>query len=225
MDAIYWASAEVLIAAARLGSDRDMPAPETLRAELLRMLQQMVSRCRQAGITDKEIAEARYAIVAFIDERVLRSNWPGRVEWMNQPLQLQLFNEFAAGENFFIRMKALIQAGESRSLEVYYLCLALGFVGAAGAAERAQSMIDEARSRRVRVGAGTPLSPHAVPADHYTATTPRRPLVLALVLSCVLVVALGVGLLRWSLSTRLDSTERDLAAARAVPMEEPANEP
>jgi type VI secretion system protein ImpK len=113
VDAIYWASAEVLIAAARLGSDRDMPAPEALRAELLRMLQQMVSRSRQAGITDKEIAEARYAIVAFIDERVLRSNWPGRVEWMNQPLQLQLFNEFAAGENFFIRMKALIQAGES----------------------------------------------------------------------------------------------------------------
>jgi type VI secretion system protein ImpK len=225
VDAIYWASAEVLIAAARLGSDRDMPAPEALRAELLRMLQQMVSRSRQAGITDKEIAEARYAIVAFIDERVLRSNWPGRVEWMNQPLQLQLFNEFAAGENFFIRMKALIQAGESRALEVYYLCLALGFVGAAGAAERAQTMIDGARSRLVRVAAGTPLSPHAVPADHYTATTPRRPLVLALVLSCVLVVGLGVGLLRWSLSSRLERAERDLAAARAAQVEEPAKEP
>lgn len=225
MDAIYWASAEVLIAASRLGSDREMPAPEALRADLLRMLQQMVSRCRQAGITDKEIAEARYAIVAFIDERVLRSNWPGRIEWMNQPLQLQLYNEFAAGENFFIRMRALMQAGESKALEVYYLCLSLGFVGAAGAAERAQPMTDGARSRLVRLPAGAPISPHAVPADHYTATMPRRPLVLALVLSCVLVVGFGVGLLRWSLNARLERTERDLAAARAARAEEPAKEP
>jgi type VI secretion system protein ImpK len=215
MDAIYWASAEVLIAATRLGADREMPSHETLRQELLRMLQQMVTRCRQAGIPDKEIAEARYAVVAFIDERVLRSNWPGRVEWMNQPLQLQLYNEFAAGENFFVRMRALIQAGESRALEIYYLCLALGFVGAAGAAQRAQSMIEGARGRLVALPPGAPLSPHAVPADHYSATMPRRPLVLSLVLSCVLVVGLGVGLLRWSLSSRLERTERDLAAAQA----------
>jgi type VI secretion system protein ImpK len=219
VDAIYWASAEVLIAATRLGSDRDMPPPEMLRQEFLRMLQQMVLRCRQAGISDKEIAEARYAVVAFIDERVLRSNWPGRVEWMNQPLQLQLYNEFAAGENFFVRMRTIIQSGPSRALEVYYLCLALGFVGAAGAAQQAQSMIEGARGRLVRAAAGTPLSLHAVPADHYSATTPRRPLVLGLALSCVLVVALGVGLLRWSLDTRMASTERDLAAARATQIE------
>jgi hypothetical protein len=76
-------------------------------------------------------------------------------------------------------------------------------------------MIEGARGRLVALPPGAPLSPHAVPADHYSATMPRRPLVLSLVLSCVLVVGLGVGLLRWSLSSRLERTERDLAAAQA----------
>ena len=57
--------------------------------------------------------------------------------------------------------------------------------------------------------------PHAVPADHYSATTPRRPFVLALVIDCILVVGLSMGLLRWSLDTRLEATYRDLAAARS----------
>jgi type VI secretion system protein ImpK len=216
VSAIYWASAEALVTAARLGAERDMPSPDALREELLGVLQKMVSRCRQAGISDKEIAEARYAIVAFMDERVLRSNWAGRVEWMNRPLQLQLYNEFAAGENFFVRMRTLLQTGESQALEIYGLCLALGFVGAVGAAQQAQSVTEEARRRVLRVPAGAPISPHAVPADHYSATTPRRPFVLSVVLSCILVVALGVGLLRWSLDARLARTTRDLAPARSV---------
>jgi type VI secretion system protein ImpK len=225
VDAIYWASAEVLIAATRLGADLPLPAPEVLRQELLGQLQGMVLRCRQAGIPDKETAEARYAIVAFIDERILRSNWPGRVEWMNKPLQLQLYNEFTAGENFFNRLQILLQSErESPALEVYYLCLALGFVGAAGAAHQVQSLGAKARSRLDRVPPGAPLSPHAVPTDHYSVTKPRRPLVLALALTSAVVVGLAVGLLRWSLGGRLERTEADLAAARAT-QTTPANTP
>jgi type VI secretion system protein ImpK len=217
VDAIYQASAEVLIGATRLGSDRDLPAPEQLRQELLGMLQQMVSRCRQAGVPDKDTAEARFAVVAFIDERILRSNWPGRVEWTNRPLQLQLYDTFSAGESFFTRMRALLESDrESQALEVYYLCLALGFVGAPGAEQQPQLLAESARKRLARVEAGGYLSPHAVPSDHYSAIKPRRPMVLALVLGCALVVVLGVGFLRWSLDTRIEKTERDLAAARAA---------
>ena len=215
MDGIYQASAEILIAATRLGSDRDMPPPEQLRQELLGMLQHMVSRCRQAGVPDKETAEVRFAIVAFIDERILKSNWPGRVEWTNRPLQLQLYDTFSAGESFFVRMRALLESErESQALEVYYLCLALGFVGAPGADHQGQSLAAAARKRLAHVPAGAPLSLHAMPSDHYSATKPRRPMVLGLVLSCVLVAGLGVGLLRWSLDTRIARAERDLAAAR-----------
>ena len=216
MNAIYWASAEVLIAAAQLGTERDLPPPDQLRSELLGMLQQMVSRCRAAGVPDADTAEARYAIVAFIDERILKSNWPGRAEWMNSPLQLQLYREYTAGENFFVRMRVLLSHPQAvLALEIYYLCLALGFTGAAAAADNAQSYLEAARSRLATAGPGSPISLRAIPADHYNFTTPRRPIVLALALCCGLVVLLGLGLLGWSTSTTLQRTERALGAEAA----------
>jgi type IV/VI secretion system ImpK/VasF family protein len=136
---------------------------------------------------------------------------------MHRPLQLQLYDTFTAGENFFSRMRAILEGErESAALEVYYLCLALGFVGAPGAEHHAQSLMEGARKRLARAATGAPLSPHAVPTDHYSATKPRGPLVLALALSCALLVTLGVVLLRWSLDTRIDGAARDLAAARAA---------
>lgn len=214
MDAIYWASAEVLIAATRIGSDQSLPPADQLRKELLSHLQQMVLRCRESGVSDTDTAEARYAIVAFIDERILKSTWPGRSEWMNNPLQLQLYREYAAGENFFARMAALLKSERpSAALEVYYLCIALGFMGATG--QQAQSLAEGARTRLGRLPPGAALSRHALPNDHYTVTKPRRPLLLALSLSCVLVVGLGLLVLRWSIHTNVVRTEQELVGAKA----------
>ncbi len=217
MNPIYRASAEILIAATQLGSERVTKAPERLREELLAMLQQMVSRCRAAGIADADTAEARYAIVAFIDERILKSNWPGRAEWMNHPLQLQLYREYTAGENFFARMRALLHRPQfSVALEIYYLCLALGFTGASSGEKDCQSFLDAigARLAIANASAGA-LSPHAIPTDHYTFTEPRRSMLVGLGLCCALVVALGLGLLDWSMGRNLRRTERDLTAEAA----------
>jgi type VI secretion system protein ImpK len=140
LDAMYRACAEVLLAAAKLGEPGHLPGTEALRQEMLGMLRDLVGSCRAAGIPDAETAEARYAIVAFIDDRVLHSNWAGRAEWMKNPLQLQLYREYAAGENFFARMRALLHRNApSAALEVYYLCLALGFIGALPGAGGAQT--------------------------------------------------------------------------------------
>jgi len=222
VNAIFWASAEILIAAAQLGSERDHPPPERLRADMLAMLQRMVSQCRAYGIPDAETAEARYALVAFVDERILKSNWPGRAEWMNSPLQMQLYREYTAGENFFVRMGALLQRPQgSVALEIYYLCLALGFTGASASSAHAQSYLDAVRTRTPKANPDA-LSPHAIPPDHYVFTTPRRPLVLGLVLTCALVVALGLGLLGWSMGSTLRRSEEMLgaeSARRAVPLE------
>ncbi|HXN30646.1 MAG TPA: DotU family type IV/VI secretion system protein [Polyangiaceae bacterium] len=220
MSAIYWASAEVLIAASLLGSDRALPPPEELRGTMLAALHQMVLRCRAAGIPDGETAEARYAIVAFIDERILKSNWPGRAEWMNSPLQLQLYREYTAGENFFARMRALLHRPQgSMALEIHYLCLALGFTGAAsggGQVQNAQSYLEAVGARLAGANPAAPISPHALTTDHGARTTSRRPLVLVLSLSCACVVLMGLGLLAWSLDTTMAKTSRDLTAVEAA---------
>ena len=77
------------------------------------------------------IKEAKYALSSYIDEIVLTSNWPGRLEWMSKPLQLEFFGEHVGGEGFFRRLQNLRQQGEQYVdlLEVYYVCLQLGFEG------------------------------------------------------------------------------------------------
>ena len=77
------------------------------------------------------VMNAKYALAAFIDEIVLSSVWPGRTTWMGTPLQLQFFGEHLAGENFFKRLNELRQNSiqNIEALEVYYVCLQLGFEG------------------------------------------------------------------------------------------------
>lgn len=214
------AIAEVLIVASQLGAGRDDPTPDRLREEFTRLLRQMVGKCRSAGIPDGDTAEARYALVAFIDDRILKSNWVGRAEWMKNPLQLQLYREFAAGENFFVRMHAIQQRDRhAPALEAYHLCLALGFTGAlqGDAIHQAQSYLDSTRDCAPRLPPGASLSPHGVPPDQYAATAPRRPVVLLLSIGCVLVVVLGLGLLSWSLGRTLERVGHDIDP-RAPPL-------
>jgi type IV/VI secretion system ImpK/VasF family protein len=203
----------VLIVASQLGTGSDDPTPDRLRDELTRLLRQMVAKCRASRIPDGDTAEARYALVAFIDDRILKSNWVGRAEWMKNPLQLQLYREYAAGENFFARMRAIQQRDRhAPALEAYHLCLALGFTGAlqGDAIHQAQTYLDSTRDCAPRLVQGAPLSPHAVPPDQYGATAPRRPVVLLLSIGCFLVVVLGLGLLSWSLGRTLERVQRDI---------------
>ncbi len=222
MDAMYRASAELLLAAARLGDARAISSAEALRQEMLGMLRDLVSSCRSAGIPDTETAEARYALVAFIDDRVLHSNWPGRAEWMNNPLQLQLYREYAAGENFFARMRALLQRGApSAALEVYYLCLALGFTGAApgaGGAQAGRSYLEAVREQLVRPNRGSPIGPNSIPTDRHGSRGRGHALAIPLVLACVVVAIAGLCSLSWALDKTIERVRHDVDSAPVGPV-------
>jgi type IV/VI secretion system ImpK/VasF family protein len=139
---------------------------------------------------------------------------------MNNPLQLQLYREYTAGENFFFRMRALLNRGApSAALEVYYLCLALGFSGAmpgAGGTQAARSYMEAARELLTRSVRGTPLSPHAIPTDIRRSRSRGRSLTWPLVFACAAVGIIGLGALSWSLHRTLDRVLRDVAAADAA---------
>jgi type VI secretion system protein ImpK len=74
---------------------------------------------------------AKYALIAYTDEIVLNSTWPGRTTWMQKPLQLEFFGEHTAGEVFFERLQKLRESGSQYIdlLELYYICIQLGFQG------------------------------------------------------------------------------------------------
>jgi type VI secretion system protein ImpK len=70
-------------------------------------------------------------MAALVDEIILHSAWDGSIEWLGQPLQLYFFSEHLAGEGFFTRLDILRQNALNNCdlLEVYYVCLELGFTG------------------------------------------------------------------------------------------------
>ncbi|QYF92741.1 type IVB secretion system protein IcmH/DotU [Massilia sp. PAMC28688] len=78
-----------------------------------------------------DIDAAKYAFCAAVDEIILRSSFSIRDDWARRPLQLVLFGDQLAGENFFNRLESLRARGSVhlQALEVFHMCLLLGFQG------------------------------------------------------------------------------------------------
>ncbi|MBX3261217.1 MAG: type IVB secretion system protein IcmH/DotU, partial [Labilithrix sp.] len=130
IDRMYWACGEVLSVGAQLAEAPGLPSPDILKRRIGTLLEDMDRRGLELGIPKRDLDDAKYAVVAFIDEQLFRAPWAGRQEWMLEPLQLVYFNENTAGEGFFERLDALErEPARLHVLEVYYLCLALGFQG------------------------------------------------------------------------------------------------
>lgn len=88
-------------------------------------------RARQGGVSAEDLEAAKYAYCAAMDEIILRSDYDIREAWETRPLQLRLFGDQLAGENFFHKLEELRARGNQhlQSLEVFHLCLLLGFQG------------------------------------------------------------------------------------------------
>jgi type VI secretion system protein ImpK len=214
---LYWATAEALMLATSLASSADLPTAGELRQRVIGALDKMVADARTAGIADNDIAEARYAFVAFIDEQILKTTWSGRSEWMNQPLQLLLYREFTAGENFFARMRSLLQQqNRPIALQAYYLCLASGFRGAFGQTGNEQGalgFLEAARAQLFRVlPPPNQPSPNAKPRDR--ASVVRRSRAPFIALLAMLLVMLVGGLVALKLKLRSELSQ----AKEAIPV-------
>ncbi|HEB58434.1 MAG TPA: DotU family type IV/VI secretion system protein [Gammaproteobacteria bacterium] len=112
-------------------ADRGAGIPEGYRENIIAGFNELERMAFEREITMQVVKDARYALAAYIDEVVLTSDWPGRLDWMAKPLQLEFFGEHLAGEGFFSRLAELRQDG-ARSLdlvELYYVCLQMGFEG------------------------------------------------------------------------------------------------
>jgi type VI secretion system protein ImpK len=79
----------------------------------------------------EDVTAAKYAFCAAVDEIILRSDYDIREAWETRPLQLRLFGDQLAGEHFFQRLEDLRAKGavHLQALEVFHMCLLLGFQG------------------------------------------------------------------------------------------------
>ena len=83
----------------------------------------------QASAEDVHLC--KYAFCATVDETILMSQFKAHESWQRMPLQLQFFGEQLAGEQFFDKLETARRDGSARLqvLEVFHMCLLLGFQG------------------------------------------------------------------------------------------------
>jgi len=84
---------------------------------------------KKLNIAAEDVYAAKFAYCAAVDEMVLSSQFKIRADWERRPLQLVLFGEQLAGEKFFQYLEECRAQGAARlqSLEVFHMCLLLGF--------------------------------------------------------------------------------------------------
>lgn len=138
----------------------------TLRPTVHQMLQEMEQRAATLRHSEKQINAVKFALAAFVDETVLTTNSPFSAEWEKFPLQLEYFGEHLAGVKFFERLDELIKQMQTQAdvVEVYYLCLLLGFKGKYKVymEDQLQELIKNTANQLKRAGRlqETELSPH-----------------------------------------------------------------
>ena len=104
---------------------------EAFAARMTQFLDEFGRAAKKQGASADDIDATKYAFCAAVDETILRSSFPIREQWARKPLQLVLFGDQLAGENFFNRLEALRARGSAHleALEVFHMCLLLGFQG------------------------------------------------------------------------------------------------
>ncbi len=101
---------------------------EQVKADVQRLMSESEVRLREGGFSQEDYDLSRFAICAWVDEAILSSSWSEKGRWQGEQLQRLYYQTTDAGEIFFDRLNAL-GAHQRDVREVYYLCLAMGFMG------------------------------------------------------------------------------------------------
>lgn len=163
----------------KLRADSVMVAP-TIRVSVQSLFQEIEQRGATLRYPDRQMKSAKFALAAFVDETILNINSPLREEWEKDPLQLEYFGEHLGGIKFFERLDNLLKEikTEADVVEVYYVCMLLGFKGKHKVymEDQLQQVIKNTADQLKRVGRlqTLELSPHWRAGDQPQVPDPPR---------------------------------------------------
>jgi type VI secretion system protein ImpK len=151
---------------------------QTFRRKMKAALADVERNATALNYDFQDIQDAHLAVVSLLDEVVLGSNDPAKAEWIRFPFAHELLGQPVAGEVFFDRLEGLLRSRKDTEqtadlLEVYLLCMLLGFEGKYAGGhrgdlhafmERTRARINGIRQRGRRLSPEGALPDDAVPA-------------------------------------------------------------
>ena len=72
---------------------------------------------------------AKYAFVSWIDDVFIDAPWEGRTWWRENALEVELFKTRDRATTFYTKAKEAAKLTRRDALEVFYVCVVLGFRG------------------------------------------------------------------------------------------------
>ena len=159
---------DLLTVAGQLRGSPSHPNPQGLRERLTRQIREFEQCARAKGLDDRVVLPARYVLCALIDESVRDTPWGSQSDWSKQGLLIDFHNETWGGDKFYDALDRLMAfpSGNLHSLELIYLCLAMGFEGRYRVRDGGREQLERVREQlyqtiRTQRGQSEPeLSPH-----------------------------------------------------------------
>lgn len=193
---------------------------ESLRERVIAEMQRFEAATVRAGLSATQIRNAGYALCATVDDVVLATPWGSQSLWAHKSLVSTIQKETWGGERFFDLLDQMAEVPDRHlmELELFYLCLSLGFEGKFRVSQRGYSELAKLRDRLYRVirkqrgEAERDLSPHwRGQADGFRPLAATVPLWLPAVMIAALLAALYAWFV-FALADQSDAAYRRLAA-------------
>ena len=113
-----------------LENDKGINLENNYKDKIEKAILDLDKNAQTKNIPKEKFEYIKYALIALIDEIIINSTWSYKHYWIAHSLQLKYFKEHTAGEVFFEKISIIRQKIELIDvLEVYYICLQLGFLG------------------------------------------------------------------------------------------------
>ena len=106
---------------------------QDIRTSIRAALKAAMEQAKSLGYSSEINQLAFFAVVSLLDESILKLQSPAFADWAQRPMQEEMFGHNRAGEVFFDNLRGLLARQDSHEtadcLEVYCLCMLLGFRG------------------------------------------------------------------------------------------------
>ncbi|MFZ0961850.1 MAG: DotU family type IV/VI secretion system protein [Terriglobia bacterium] len=179
---------EILTVISRLRANRQaVMDAASFRRSMKAALAAAEADATRKGYTPEDARLATLAVVALLDESAGNANDPILADWARTPVEEEMFGEHTSGEIFFECVDRLLARGDSPQdadvLEVFALCLLLGYRGRYRASEQGdvRPIIATIVEKVQRIRGPRRLAPDGAPPQDAVLRPPQDPWVRALI--------------------------------------------